>query len=220
MISLEDRLTALTDEMKEIIEASDGVKALETEEFGWENYRYESPKFRLAHIERYYVDGLVVAHVVVMPVQSCGAPIFGFDVVGSAKTGKITGAFVDWSPIMWEGKWHNTEWNNDRKLPVWAECFSNQFVAIRPDEEETDKLFEFAIDTFMEYMMMLQECFIDTSGQFSGRFAKGTQEVIKIAQNKYCTHQASNPRTRAALNKKIGKERAEYFMTEILFPKI
>jgi hypothetical protein len=212
MISLEDRLTALTGEMQEIIEASAGVKPLETEEFGWENYRYESPKFRLAHIERYYVDGLVVAHVVVIPRESIGAPIFGFDVVGSAKTGRITGAFVDWSPMLWDGKWHSTEWNHDRKLPVWAECFSNQFVAIRPDEEETDKLFEFAIDTFMEYMMMLQEC--------KGGNSKGQIDTIKIAQNKYCTHQASNPRTRAALNKKIGKERAEYFMTEILFPKI
>ena len=217
MFNLEERLTELTSEMQEIIEASVGVKPLETEEFGWENYRYESPKFRLAHIERYYVDGLVVAHVVVIPRETCGAPIFGFDVVGSAKTGKITGAFVDWSPMLWDGKWHDTVWNKDRKLPVWAECFSDQFVAIRPDEEETEKLFEFAIETFMEYMMMLQECVIKTSGKDDPYDAL---DIIKDAQNNYCKHQASNPRTRAALNKKIGKERAEYFMTEILFPKI
>jgi hypothetical protein len=213
-MSLQDKLISLTEQMHNIILAQDGVEVMHTEEFGWENYRYSAKNFRLAHIERYFVDGLVVAHVTCFPRKDNGSPIFGFDVVGSEKTDKITGAFIDWSPTLTDGDWHNTTWSLDRKLPVWAKCFSNQFIAIRPNEDEHEKLFSFAIDTFAEYMMMLN------ASESVALESTEVLEVIKKAQNYYCEHQSQNPRTFAALSHKIGEDRAKYFMTEILFPEI
>ena len=45
-------------------------------------------------------------------------------------------------------------------------------------------------------------------------------EQIIARQNIYCEHQASNKRTMGALTANIGEEKARYFMTEVLFPKI
>ena len=50
---LKDRIYYHSEKFKELIESQDDVKEIHTDDYGWENYRYESPNFRLAHVERY-----------------------------------------------------------------------------------------------------------------------------------------------------------------------
>lgn len=217
MYNIVERIKYHSDKFKELIEAQAGVSELHTDDYGWENYRYESPLFRLAHVERYSHMGLQVVHITCFPHKNSKAPIFGFDVVGyqndEAQTSKISGVFIDVSPIMYEEKWHDTQWNKDRKLPVWATVFSKDFIAVRPTEDEYEKVFEVGFTAFEKYIEKLnsKEDLTEDIGEI---------EQIVERQNTYCEHQASNKRTFGALQANIGKEKAKFFMEEVLFPKI
>jgi len=208
-VTLRDKLYDVSEKMHQHILSQPGVELIETEDFGWENYRYSSPDFRLAHVERFFHDNLLVVHVTVFPHKNNPAPIYGFDVVASEKAGKIMGAFVDYSPVCYELHWHSETWAKDRKLPVWATVFSKKFVAIRPEEDEHDKLFNFGYEKFIDFFDVIKvkpdDVYID--------------KVIE-KQNAYCEYQSKNPKTYAALKHKIGAEKATYFMTQVLFPKI
>jgi len=213
MYDLIERITYHSEKFKDLIESIDEVKEIHTDDYGWENYRYESPIFRLAHIERYFIGGLAVCHITCFPKENSKAPIFGFDTVGSISTRKISGAFIDCSPILYDSDWHNTEWNADRKLPSWASIFSKQFIAVRPTEDEYEKIFETAWDVFQRYIKQLQSK-VDITTEVS------ELKSIFENQNTYCRHQSANPRTFGALKTEIGEERARYFMEKVLFPEI
>jgi len=217
MYNIVERIKYHSDKFKELIEAQAGVSELHTDDYGWENYRYESPLFRLAHVERYSHMGLQVVHITCFPHKNSKAPIFGFDVVGyqndEKQTSKISGVFIDCSPTMYEEKWHDSTWNKDRKLPVWATVFSENFIAVRPTEDEYEKIFEVGFKAFENYIKKLNS------------LEDVTEDVSEInqiieKQNIYCEHQASNKRTFGALQANIGKEKAKFFMEEVLFPKI
>jgi hypothetical protein len=51
---------------KIILESCDGVK-IPTEDFGWDNRRFISDVFRIAHIERYSDKNLEVLHFTCFP---------------------------------------------------------------------------------------------------------------------------------------------------------
>ena len=211
--NLVERINYHSEKFKNLIESVDGVQELHTDDYGWENYRYESPIFRLAHVERYFIGALAVCHITCFPTENSKAPIFGFDVVGGSQNGKISGAFIDCSPVLYDESWHTTEWNKDRKLPYWATVFSKQFIAVRPTEEEYEKLFETAWNVFQQYIDKLKSGVDITDDPTE-------LEDIFQNQNVYCRHQADNPRTFGALKTEIGEERARYFMTKVLFPEI
>ena len=150
MFKLKDRIFHHSEKFKKLIEAQDGVELMDTDDYGWENYRYENDRFRLAHVERYSHMGLEVVHITCFPREGSKMPVFGFDVVGyqndEKQMSKISGVFIDWSPILTQNKWHDTTWNKDRKLPVWATVFSDDFIAVRPTEDEYEKIFEVGFD--------------------------------------------------------------------------
>lgn len=214
---LKERIFYHSEKFRELIESQNGVKPIETEDFGWENHRYENDKFRLAHVERYSNMGLEVVHITCFPRENSKAPIFGFDVVGyespEDERSKISGVFIDWSPVMYEEDWHDSTWNKDRKLPYWATVFSDDFIAVRPSEDEYEKVFEVGFDAFERWLERLNT---------DDDLTDGVDDIEQIIarQNIYCEHQASNKRTMGALTANIGEEKARYFMTEILFPKI
>ena len=214
---LKDRIFHHSEKFKALIEAQDGVEMMETDDYGWENYRYENDRFRLAHVERYSHMGLEVVHITCFPIECSKMPVFGFDVVGyqndEKQMSKISGVFMDWSPVMYEEKWHDTQWNKDRKLPVWATVFSKDFIAVRPTEDEYEKIFEVGFDAFERWLDKLNSD-EDLTDNISD-----IEEIIKN-QNTYCEHQAYNKRTFGALKANIGEEKAKYFMEEVLFPKI
>ena len=213
MYDLVERITHHSEKFKNLIESIDGVSELHTDDYGWENYRYESPIFRLAHVERYFIGSLAVCHITCFPHKNSKAPIFGFDVVGGSMNGKISGAFIDCSPVLYDKEWHTTEQNKDRKLPYWASVFSEQFIAVRPTEDEYEKIFETAWDVFQRYIEQLRSE-VDITNEES------ELKSIFENQNTYCRHQADNPRTFGALKTEIGEERARYFMQKVLFPEI
>jgi hypothetical protein len=217
MYKLKDRIFHHSEKFKELIESQEGVEMIDTDDYGWENYRYENDKFRLAHVERYSHSGLEVVHITCFPRENSKAPVFGFDVVGyqndEKQMSKISGVFIDWSPILTHDKWHDTTWNKDRKLPYWATVFSDDFIAVRPTEDEYEKVFEVGFEAFEKYIDRLNSD-VDLTDDIS------EIEQIILRQNIYCEHQASNKRTMGALTANIGEEKARYFMTEVLFPKI
>ncbi len=214
---LKDRIFHHSEKFKALIEAQDGVELMETDDYGWENYRYENDRFRLAHVERYSHMGLEVVHITCFPRESSKMPMFGFDVVGyqndEKQMSKISGVFMDWSPVMFEEKWHDTTWNKDRKLPVWATVFSKDFIAVRPTEDEYERIFEVGFDAFERWLDKLN------SDEHLTDSVNDIETIIKN-QNTYCEHQASNKRTFGALKANIGEEKAKFFMEEVLFPKI
>ena len=217
MYKLKDRIFHHSEKFKNLIESQEGVEMIDTDDYGWENYRYENDKFRLAHVERYSHSGLEVVHITCFPRENSKAPVFGFDVVGYQNDekgmSKISGVFIDWSPILTQDKWHDTTWNKDRKLPYWATVFSDDFIAVRPTEDEYEKVFEVGFEAFEKYMDRLNSD-VDLTDDVS------EIEQIIARQNIYCEHQASNKRTMGALTANIGEEKARYFMTEVLFPMI
>ena len=210
-MDLQNKLHIVSEKMHDLIRVCDPLEYIPTEGVDWENFRYTGPQFRQAHIERYNHDGLIVLHVVILPHADDWCPIYGFDIVGSQKTNKVSGAFLDWSPTFVEREWHNTVWEKDRELPVWAKVFSKQFIAIRPTEDEIDPLIDFAFESFTKYMKLVGSTKV---------LSQTTVDNIVRKQNEYCEYQASNPRTRAALTQQIGAEAAREFMENVLFPKI
>ena len=213
---LRDKLIAISDKMHTMIKKQIGMCELHTEDFGWENYRYYSPLFRLAHVERYFQDNLLVLHVTCFPHANDASPIFGFDVIGSEKTNTVSGIFLDWSPTISFHRWNlNKSISNNRDLPGWADIFSAQMIAVRPEtEEETDSILNYAVISLREYIGTI-------NNTITGRLTtEGNIKSIIERQNRYCERQAQNPRTLGALTHKIGKNRAEYFMQNVLFPQI
>jgi len=192
---------------KDLIIEHKGIE-IETENFGWDNFRYVSNKFRLLHLEVYNDKKLNVIHLTCFPKQWSEDPIFGFDIIISEK--KPLAAFCDWSPILnnktyiptylFEKKYHLPEWANN--------IFSNNAIAIIPQEDELEILCYMVIDSFKNYLNDLSE------------MKSNQTEQIKQKQNYYCEQQCNNKSTFNVLKSKIGEDKALYFMENILFPKI
>jgi hypothetical protein len=82
---------------------------------------------------------------------------------------------------MYEEKWHDSTWNKDRKLPYWATVFSKDFIAVRPTEDEYEKIFETAWDVaaFQQWMEKL------TQMRISHDDINEIEQII-TNQNTYC----------------------------------
>ncbi len=191
--------------LEDILLEDNGVK-IETEDFGWENTRYLTDSLRIAHIERYSDRALEVLHFTAFPHVHCGDPIFGFDIICTDK--KPLAAFVDLSPVIYRPySFIDYEFKKPYPLPEWAtNIFSDYAVAIVPDDEELVILCNAAVDVFSYYMKSLTDV--------------SPPEHVVAAQNYYCEQQLRNERTYNVLKAKLGEERAKYFMSTILFPKI
>jgi hypothetical protein len=194
-----------------LIESVQNVNPIPTEDWGWENHRFTSPIFRLAHIEKYELDNLSVLHITCFPHHNDTNPIFGFDVICSTKLNKMLGAFIDLSPVLYDNWEHDFESDYTRELPDWATIFSKNFIALQnPSENEWNSIFQFGYDLLSEYINNL------------GMFTDDVDIVQTIVnnQNNYCHQQQQNKRTFGALKSKIGSDRGREFMETILFPKI
>ncbi len=209
---LRELLTSHSDKIKNIVESIDGVELLETEDWGWENYRYTSPLFRLVHIERYFLDNLLVLHITAFPHKNDPSPIYGFDVICSERNNTIMGTFIDLSPVLYDEWEHSFKNNSTRILPEWATIFSKNFIALKtPTKDEYLPIFDFSYNLFIDYLTTLGTKTYETEDDIN--------KIIK-SQNIYCEHQQQNKRTFGALKSKIGADRATLFMETILFPKI
>lgn len=195
------------------LQMEEGVIPLPTKDYGWENHRWESSKFRMSHVELYETNNLLVLHVNTFPRENNISPIYGFDVVCGGKDLKILSAFMDMTPTVKEYEFFPPKFKNERELPEWADMFSNQFLAVRPERDEYETLFEVGIQLFNHHQFILEQ---DENVVYDEEVIK---QVIE-SQNYYCEQQQKNERTFSALKARVGEGLAREFMTEVLFPKI
>ena len=181
------------------------VSSLFTPDYGWQNHRFTSPLFRLAHVEIFQQPKFGVVHCCVFPHADDPAPIYGFDVIASET--KVTGVFMDLSPTVAAVKpFLQIQLGKERIRPEWGDIFSPHWLACRPSMDELTVIGDEAVRLLGDYFSMLG--------------SKGPRDMIVTAQNHYCQQQQKNQHTRKALTNLIGADRTEEFMTEILFPCI
>lgn len=209
MMSYKIILDNIANIVKDVIVNKGEGKQIDIENFGWTNLIYESKHFRFAHIERYSDKNLEVLHITTFPNKTNPSPIFGFDIITTDK--KPLAAFLDYSPVLNKVTYKsNVIFKTPYNLPDWAKkIFSDDAIAIVPNEKDMDILSEVVKDAYTKYidLCIAEQSIIDP-------------EIVKERQNYYCEQQQKNERTFNVLKAKLGEERARYFMSTILFPKV
>lgn len=187
---------------------------------GWVNRVWSSGLYRRAHVD--VVDarekkGLWMMHCCIFPHIHNPAPIFGFDVI--AGKNKITGCFIDYSPV---GKEHpmldyfgeevsRYEWIKKRELPDWAKrIFSTNMIAAGnvQDDEELSQISSLA--------HILVNHYLETVGETNNTVPNSTER-----QNFYCLNQKQNPHTpKVMASLGLDEEDVRVFIQDCLFPEI
>lgn len=199
-------LDKLARDLGNIIGKVKDAQPVPTKDYGWENHRWTSPQFRMAHVEIFNQDRFMVVHCCVFPHVTDPAPIFGFDAI--AGESKVTGLFFDLSPTVSKTvPFCNIQGLVNRDRPEWGNIFSDHWVACRPTPDQLAEIGTDAIRVLGEYLTTLNT---DT----------GNVAAIAAAQDRYCLQQRQNEHTRRALINLIGNDLTEEFMTTVLFPTI
>jgi hypothetical protein len=138
-----------------MVEKAPNCQPLHTDDYGWENHRYESNHFRLAHVERYADGKIEVLHFTTFPHKWSPEPIFGFDVICTGKI--VTGAYMDLSPIMRTYPFdEGIDFRERKKIPEWATVFSDRFIMIKPEsDEEFIRFCDWVVDKYDWYLNSL-----------------------------------------------------------------
>lgn len=212
-MNLKTDLIKLSEDFIHKIKLLDGVEEIKVKNYGWENFVYRTPKIRQLHVERYFTENLWVLHITAFPQKNNQSPIFGFDVVCGGKDKKILSVFLDLTPSIKSFPFSGPVWKVEREVPDWADMFSENFVAIRPEVDEYNDVYNFGLELF--------DYFLDEVNHQENEVVdeKVITDIIN-SQDYYCQQQWKNKRTMGALSSKIGKELAEEFMQTILFPKV
>lgn len=194
----------------------------------WQVQNYQSCFVRRANLD--IIDAreskkLYMLHLCVFPKVFDGAPIFGFDVI--AGPNKVTGAFLDFSPVVkdhpmigwFHDKVKDLEWSKPRELPEWAQSiFSGSMVAAGNIGTGIE------LDTVLDLSLECLTYHLDNIKKFRPRV---TYEQLAAEydytqqQNFYCQQQKKNPHTPRVL-KSLGfdeQEVNEYIHHE-LFPEL
>jgi len=189
-----------------IIAGQPNSETVPTKDYGWENHRWTSPKFRIAHVEIFNQDRFMVVHCCVFPHVTDPAPIFGFDVI--AGESKVTGLFWDLSPTVLPSQPFTTlPIERPRQRPEWGDIFGENWIACRPTGDE---LIAIADDAKLVLAQYLDSLTPDTH----------LSANIIAAQDRYCIQQRKNEHTVKAIKNLLGDELATEFMTTVLFPTV
>lgn len=187
--------------------------------YSWTNKIFTSSSVRRAHLDCIDVTTtkkLYMMHLCIFPQVKLSSPIYGFDII--AGPNKITGAFLDFSPVtndhplsVWYGDFvKDLTWSKPRQLPDWAErIFSKNMIAagnINTLEE---------LDIILELSLTMLNKYLDLVGSVV------TVENYTDRQNYYCQQQKHNPHTPRVLQS-IGfdKDMIYDFIHNCLFPEI
>jgi len=182
-------------------------------EHEWLNYFYNSIAFRHIHLEYYKTNKICALHLTILPTPFFDYPILGFDMISLGD--KITGLFFDITPTITEYKdlSQNLIHLNEkiksvkRPLPEWADIFSENFVCVAPDAQELPDIFNSVVSYIIGYLA------------YSSLIISNYQQNINV-QNRYCQGQKKNQKTFKALIAEVGKENAQLFFDNYLFPEI
>ena len=213
-----DTLISCSEKLLEIL-SKNGTEVKENHGFDWDNYFFQSDKFRRAHLD--IVDAretkrLYMMHLCVFPHINDDSPIYGFDII--AGPNKVTGAFHDFSPnsnrnhemYQWyHDRVKDIEWSKKRKLPEWAtNIFSDSMIAAG-NINKTDELnlISFLARSNLTY-------YLDNVGKFSD---VDTTE----SQNYYCENQRKNPHTPKVMESLgFDADTVQRFIQQCLFPPV
>lgn len=200
-----DSLDELARSFLDIIGSTPGATPVPTKDYGWENHRYTSPLFRMAHVEIFNRDRFMVLHCCVFPHTDDPSPIFGFDAI--AGDSKITGLFMDLSPTGLGPQVPFTDLAvaSQRARPGWGRIFSDHWIACRPEREEFLAICGESTRVLSRYLADLR------------RESVGGH-VVTDMQDRYCLQQRRNDHTLRAIRNLLGEELAREFVTEVLFP--
>ena len=191
---------------------------LEGEKLVIENRCYQSPEFRKMHLELARVGkSLDILHCVMSPRLDYGLPMFGCDLVGGR--GQISAAIADLSPTQADrqlpesyqsalGQVPTPDFSQPRELPSWGDIFSEFCLFIRPDGEEEEQ-------RFLDYVTQMLTIHCQQATTLPPTPAARSQ--IWEGQQRYCTQQRQNDKTRRVLEKAFGDAWAERYMTTVLF---
>jgi hypothetical protein len=188
----------------------------------WQNTLFSATAFRRGHIELFEVSGLfAVVHVCVMPHTYDNAAIFGFDMI--AGRAQATGVFLDFSPVTAGppipalrdivSANARADFRHHRRRPEWGSVFSDDFFAIRPNDQGEIRsaiaLAAAALDYFLRRLA-------DRTPQ--GDELPASDPFVVRGQSAYACAQRQNPHTFRMLARLVGAESARSFIDEILFP--
>ena len=195
--------------------------------YTWNTRSYTNCWFRRANLD--IIDAieskkLYMMHLCVFPHTYDSAPIYGFDII--AGTNKVTGAFLDFSPIGEHAynPWfldfvEPTRWSKPRELPEWARnIFSPHMVAA--GNINTD----FEMDVILELSKKSLLHYVDNINKH--RPAMKYEDMVAQydftnQQNYYCQQQKQNPHTPRVLSSLGFKEQEIHdYIHKELFPEI
>jgi len=195
--------------------------------YTWNTRSYTNCWFRRANLD--IIDAieskkLFMMHLCVFPHVYDSAPIYGFDII--AGTNKVTGAFLDFSPIGDHAynPWfldfvEPTRWSKPRELPEWARnIFSPHMVAA--GNINTD----FEMDVILELSKKSLLHYVDNINKH--RPAMKYEDMVAQydftdKQNYYCQQQKQNPHTPRVLSSLGFKEQEIHdYIHKELFPEI
>ncbi|MGF1603269.1 MAG: phycocyanobilin:ferredoxin oxidoreductase [Chloroflexi bacterium AL-N5] len=191
---------------------------LEGERLVIDNRCYQTPQFRKLHLELAQVGtGLDILHCVMFPDPNYNLPMFGTDIV--AGRGQVSTAIADLSPISADRKLPEAyqhklsalpqpTFSQPRDLPEWGDIFSEFCFFIRPQGEAEEQQF---IERVRAFLQVHCECAIATPS------TPEHQEQTLVGQQRYCSQQQQNDKTRRILEKAFGVDWAERYMTNVLF---
>lgn len=192
---------------------------LEGEKVTIENRCYQTPQFRKLHLELARVgNSLDILHCVMFPRPNYPLPMFGSDLVGGR--GQIGAAIADLSPVSRDGSLPRgyipaldalpeAKFSQPRDLPPWGDIFSPYCLFVRPSGEAEEALFLSRVDAYLS--IHCQQA-IDSSPVTPEAAAE-----IMAGQQRYCTQQQQNDKTRRVLEKAFGDEWAASYITNVLF---
>lgn len=199
------------------------TKSDETHSFPWANEIYLGNETRRAHLD--VVDArstkkLYMMHLCIFPKTNSPCPVFGFDLI--AGPNKVTGAFLDFSPITsldhplcewFKDRVSDTSWSKERKLPDWASAiFSPSMVAAGniSEEEELNEILELSKESLIKFLDYLS----------SNQQELGSTDYT-YKQNNYCINQKKNPHTpRVMESLGFDKDTINNFIHNCLFPEV
>ena len=191
---------------------------LEGEKLVIENACYQTPQFRKLHLELARVgQTLDILHCVMFPRPDYGLPMFGCDLVGGR--GQVSAAIVDLSPVSPDRALPEAylkalaalpavAFSQPRDIPTWGDIFSEVCLFIRPTSAEEEQQFLRQVEAYLTIHCQQAVALQPTPER---------RAEILTGQNRYCTQQQQNDKTRRVLEKAFGKAWAERYMTTVLF---
>jgi len=203
-----------------------------------ENLVFTNPKFRKMHLEvAWGLGGLEVMHVVVYPWASVQAPIYAADLV--AFNGRVSLCIADTCPVdkglslpeemvvasaeLQKKMMTDQPDIEPRPVPEWSDqILSKQnMVCIGPPKEDFEKqkqaaaFCEYAFELFREYVQFVDAIEIE-GNEKNQKYGGSTRD--RLSQHVlFCEKQLENDKTRKALERSMGVERTDRYMTQVLF---